>query len=211
MRFKSMSEKEIFDLCKNLLSNEYIIRTGYLKSLIQKTVTDLYDSPIPWYTYPAIDFLVERVPNNISVFEYGCGFGTLWWANRAKRIVVIEHDSAWYKKMVPKFPSNVRHIYRELTYGGDYCRTVKDLSPLKFNIIIIDGRDRVNCCKFCVDSLTPDGVIIFDNTHREQYIPGRDYIKNEGFRELRLYGLTPMVTVENATSIFYRDGNCLNI
>lgn len=197
-----------------LLNNEYIKRSGWIRSLIEKQVIDASGDPIPWYAYPAIDLLKDRISIengiNISVFEFGYGFGTLWWASKVHKVTIVEHDRAWYNKMVPQFPPNVRPIYRELVSGGEYCSITKSLLPIKYNIIIIDGRDRVNCCHHCINSLTDDGVIIFDNSNREAYIPGREFLKKYGFKELRLYGFTPMVPIaENATSFFYKKNNCL--
>lgn len=64
-----------------LLNNEYIKRSGWIRSLIEKQVIDASGDPIPWYAYPAIDLLKDRISIengiNISVFEFGCGFGTL--------------------------------------------------------------------------------------------------------------------------------------
>lgn len=206
-----LNEKTLADFGRILVTHEYIQKTGYLQSILLQKVINTQGNYIPWYTYPAIDLLEDRVTDDLTVFEYGSGYGTLWWAKHVKRTTVVEHNLEWFKKMLLLFPDNVRPIYRELKYGGNYCRTVKDLLPLKFDIIIIDGRDRVNCCKYCLDSLTSRGVIIFDNTHINDYTSGVSFIKEHGFRELRLYGLTPMTVIDNATSFFYRNDNCLGI
>lgn len=200
-------------LANLVLNNEYIARMGWIKSLAEEKVVDASGQPIPWYAYPAIDILTRRqsLLENLSVFEFGCGYGTQWWAARAKKVTIIEHDKAWYDKMKPSFPQNVRTIYRELVPGGEYSKILNTLLPIKFNIIIIDGRDRVNCCHNCLSSLTEDGVIIFDNSNREEYDEGKEYIRSKGFKELQLFGFTPMVPVlENATSFFYRSNNCLD-
>lgn len=197
-----------------MLNNEYIARRGFIRSLVEQKVVDADGNPIPWYAYPAIDVLQNRsaLLKDLTVFEYGCGFGTLWWAKRSRRVTILEHDRNWFEKMTPQFPENVRPIYRELKQGGEYCMMPVKLEPIRFNIIIIDGRDRVNCCLNCVDALTEDGLIIFDNSNRDEYIPGRDFLKHAGFRELQLFGMTPMVPIlENATSFFYRSGNCLDL
>lgn len=200
-------------LASLVLNNEYISRTGWVRSIIEQKVIDADGKPVPWYAYPAIDLLTRRqdLLRNLSVFEFGCGYGTQWWAARAKKVTIIEHDKAWYDKMAPCFPQNVRAIYKELVRGGEYCAILKTLAPIKFHIIIIDGRDRVNCCHNCISSLAEDGIIIFDNSNLPEYEAGKQYIKDNGFKELQLFGFTAMVpVVENATSFFYRPGNCLD-
>ena len=76
-----------------LLSNEYLINYGLFNGGTK--VTDLAGNPLPWMSLPAIDFLKERVPNDIFVFEYGCGYGSIWWAKRARKVVSIEHNKEW--------------------------------------------------------------------------------------------------------------------
>lgn len=109
------------------------------------------------------------------------------------------------------FPKNVRGIFRELEYGGDYSKTIEDLLPIKFDVIVIDGRDRINCCKHAIKCLSDSGIIILDNSNRKEYVVGRQFLKENGFRELQLFGLTPMITDENSTSFFYKEKNCLDL
>jgi hypothetical protein len=55
---------------------------GWFRSCREQASVDANGNPIPWITYPAIEFLVKRINNQLSVFEYGCGNSTLWWASR---------------------------------------------------------------------------------------------------------------------------------
>lgn len=192
--------------------NKYLLNVGYVRSLVENRVVDASGQPTPWYVYPAIDICRERVSADLSVFEFGCGYGTFWWAARVKKVTIVEHNLKWYRDIVGKFPANVRPIYKELIENGEYSHILQALAPFKYDVIIIDGRDRVNCARNCPQSLTDRGIIIWDNTDRERYTPGREFLKASGFKELRLFGLTPMVPVEtNATSFFYRNGNCFDL
>lgn len=194
--------------------NEYLSRHGWINSLIQEKVINAEGQPIPWFAYPAIDLLHSRISllPNLHIFEFGCGYGTLWWASHAANVTFIEHDKEWLQKMLPEFPKNVKPIFRHLQRDGAYCSILKKLLPEKYNIIVIDGRDRVNCCYNCLQSLEENGVIIMDNSNRCEYTPGKDFLKDAGFREIQLFGLTPMVALaENSTSFFYRNNNCLGI
>lgn len=209
---KDINFNQVLLLSSYFFSNHYLRREGYVRSIIEERVVDAAGKPLPWYTYPAIDICRERVAKYMSVFEFGCGYGTFWWAEHAGKITIVEHDRKWYQDIVGKFPPNVRPIYKELVEDGEYSHILHALAPLKYDVIIIDGRDRVNCSRNCVHALTDRGLIIWDNTDRERYDPGREFLKASGFRELRLFGLSPMVPIEmNATSFFYRDGNCFGL
>ena len=55
------------------------------------------------------------------------------------------------------------------------------------------------------------GVLILDNSDRENYKEGIEFVLNNGFRQLPLRGLAPIVNCICETSIFYRDKNCLGL
>ena len=81
----------------------------------------------------------------------------------------------------------------------------------KFHLIIVDGRDRVNCCLQAVNALTDDGVIILDDSEREFYSPAIEFLKSNGFKELSFSGISPGLFYKKSTSIFYKAQNCLEI
>ena len=67
-------------------------------------------------------------------------------------------------------------IHCELKYGGDYSKSVVS-TDRKFSIIIVDGRDRVNCILKSTSSLSQDGVLILDDSEREEYQYGVIHLK----------------------------------
>ncbi|WP_421900083.1 glycosyltransferase family protein [Maridesulfovibrio sp.] len=206
---KSFNPNTMF---QEIISNSYLKKMGWFSSYHRQAIVDDAGAPLPWLSYPAVNLLEERAPYGCKVFEYGCGSSTLWWAKRAKRVVVVEHNEQWFNTMKSQFPDHVRPVLQRLEPGGDYSKTVAMIKNIKFDIIVIDGRDRVNCAYNSLSSLSPSGVIVFDNTDRLEYMPGRQFLKDAGFKELRLTGLASMVlNVGSCTSIFYRDDNCLGI
>jgi predicted O-methyltransferase YrrM len=144
------------------------------------------------------------------VFEYGSGFSTIWWASRTSRIVSVEHNERWYEEIRSKLPGNATALFRALEYGGDYHRAILDADG-PFDIVVIDGRDRVNCAKVCVPQLTDGGVVIWDNSERENYEEGRRYLRDSGFRRIDFVGLGPVNFRDWMTTVFYRSSNCLGI
>src|ERR1043165_4945404 len=51
---------------------------------------------IPWFSYAAIDFLEDFIKPHMSVFEYGSGGSTLFFARRAKSVWSIEDNPRWF-------------------------------------------------------------------------------------------------------------------
>ncbi len=146
----------------------------------------------------------------MQVFEYGCGNSTLWWSERVARVFSVEHDRGWYEKVRCKVPGNVSLQFVELEYGGDYSRAV--LTPgVRFDVVVIDGRDRVNAARFSLQALKDDGVIIWDDSDRQDYQDGYRFLEEKGFRKLEFVGFSPIYSLRNETGIFYRERNCFGI
>jgi hypothetical protein len=184
---------------------------GWMVSRKTKRPVDAKRRPIPWYSYPAIAFLAERVRPDMRVFEFGTGFSTLWWAEHASCITSVEHDERWAKEMGERSPDNAHIAYVELERNGAYCRSAATSEERPFHVVVIDGRDRVNCARNCLSALRDDGVIIWDNTDRRKYAPGRAFLVDNGFKRLPFAGLGPRVARLWETTVFYRPDNCFEI
>lgn len=188
----------------------YLAEIGWFKAFETKSAVDEKGNPIPWVTYSFIDFIKERISKAHSVFEFGSGNSTLFYAAHAGKVISVEHDEEWYRKMERLKIGNSELIYKTLEIGGEYCRAPLNLSQ-KFDIIIIDGRDRVNCCKNCLNALSDSGVLVLDDSEREEYAQGIIFLQEQGFKHLSFSGISPGLFYRKATSVFYRDNNCLKI
>src|SRR2546427_1382711 len=74
-----------------ILSFEY----GHLKSAATLRSVDANGQPLPWITYPAIEFLKQLDLTDKTVFEYGCGGSTVYWSGVAKRVDSVEDNEAF--------------------------------------------------------------------------------------------------------------------
>lgn len=188
----------------------YLASIGWFTAFDNRQAVDANNQSIPWVTYSFIDFIKDRLNKNLSVFEYGSGNSTLFYAKHVKRVVSVEHDEAWYKKIVNQKAPNAEMIFTKLEPNGEYSQKAKLLGE-KFDVIIVDGRDRVNCCKHSVSALTENGVLVLDDSEREVYEDARTFLKAEGFKELSFSGISPGLFYNKATSVFYKKDNCLAI
>jgi len=183
---------------------------GWFKSFKEESSIDANGNPLPWMTYPAIDFLNKKITGQMSIFEYGCGYSTLWWATRTKEVIAVEHNRAWYEKMKMLTPENATINYIPLEYGGQYSRKVSEFCN-KFDIIVIDGRDRVNCAINSLAAIKDNGVIIWDNSERKEYEEGIKFLHDHGYRRIEFIGMCPIVNYKSETSLFYKSNNVLGI
>jgi precorrin-6B methylase 2 len=190
-------------------STGYLASMGWFRSMVLSASVNGRGEPIPWITYPSIRFVESRLRADMSVFEFGSGASTLWWAKRVRRVVSCEHDRQWYEQTRVGLPANVELIYASRE-NHEYSRQVLKFNN-EFDVIVIDGRDRVRCAQNCVPALKAGGVILWDNTDRDHYQRGFDHLRQEGFRRVDFSGMGPIVEFECMTSLFYRDGNCLGL
>jgi hypothetical protein len=190
----------------------YLKDIGWFKAFDSKSPVDSDGNPIPWVTYSFIDFIKTRLNKDHNVFEFGSGNSTYFYAKYAGAVVSVEHDKNWFNKIEKSGmkPFNSELIFCELVRGGDYCRIPVKLQQ-KFDIIIVDGRDRVNCCKQGIEALSATGVLVLDDSERDVYKEAVALLLAKGFKHLLLSGISPGLFYRKSTSVFYKADNCLNI
>lgn len=211
---------DIYDLSKKLylqfINSPYLVQTGLWGSwIIPREYGDFfYDENkevSPWWGRSVIDIVKKYLHKSMRVFEWGSGNSTLFWSQYVKEVVSIEHDRGWYEKMLNVVPENVKLNYYELEYGGEYSKAIFKEKE-NFDIILVDGRDRVECMRNAVGHLTFHGVLILDDSEREFYKTGDDFLKSSGFKKLEISSVTyGLPGVETFTAIYYREDNLLDL
>lgn len=71
----------------------------------------------PWLTYRAAKWLDSYLEPVMRVFEYGSGGSTVFFAQRSKKVVSVEHSPEWYQVVQETLSelkiSNVEYILKE--------------------------------------------------------------------------------------------------
>ncbi len=200
-------------LFKRLVSmgfDGYFKDIGWIDSYIRRIPIDKDGNPLPWVTYSFIDFISDRLNRRMKVFEFGSGNSTLWYAAYVDHVYSVEHDYKWYKNLKGELPENVSLFHCDLEYDGAYSKFIKRFDQ-RFDIVIVDGRDRLNCIRNAVDTLKEDGVIVLDDSERECYGSGVDRLAETGFKRLDFWGISPGLFYKKCTTVFYKEKNCLGI
>jgi len=194
-------------LVLRLHPNSALVQDGWFRSFRENKPVDRSGRAIPWLTYPFINFIESRLTQDLRVFEYGCGNSTIWFSKRVSEMISLEHDSSWAQRISPQLPSNSKIIVRDLSDGY-----VEEISKHGlFDIVIIDGRMRLECGHQSLNSLSPNGVVIWDDSNLSDFNEGYSFFSRYGFRELSFYGMVPAIFISSQTSILYRNNNCLGI
>jgi hypothetical protein len=174
---------------------------GHFQSVVSRAAVDAASNPLPWYTYPAIEFLAQLDFRDKSVFEYGSGSSTLFWARVAKRVVSVEDEERWYQLLAAKLPANATVIHEpDLSQYPDVIR-----SAGAFDIIVVDGpargRTRLKCCREALGALREGGLIILDNS---DWLPeSSNLLRSSGLLEVDFTGFAPICGHVQTTSLYF--------
>jgi len=181
-----------------IIDNGYGNKNSYLR---QKPVNAIGE-PIPWFTYPSIEYLSQLDLSAKSILEWGIGNSTLFFAKRCKKITSIEHNSEWYNLVTQQLPDNSRAY---LIAEAEYSNHPKQLNE-NFDIIIVDGIKRLECLQTALTLINPGGMIIFDNSDRNpEYCK---FIREQNLIQIDFHGFGPIVNFTSTTSVFFtRDAN----
>ncbi|HMQ34139.1 MAG TPA: class I SAM-dependent methyltransferase [Chloroflexaceae bacterium] len=173
------------------------LRYGQFRTIREWRCVDRDGAPLPWYTYPAIEYLKQFDMSAKRVFEYGSGYSTLFWAQRCRAVVAVESDAAWYRRIGARLPPNVTYHYRpeRETYVGAI-----EEDPEPFDIIVIDGVHRNACARAALRKLAPDGLIILDNGDWHEQTAA--LLRSADLIEVDMTGFGPINPYVWTTSLF---------
>ena len=188
----------------------FLRNAGYLLSVRLKRPVRADGSPVPWMTYSAISILEKRLPPDSTVFEFGSGHSTLFFARLASKVVSVECEREWYETLSKALPANV-----ELLLCSPYEREayLKSLTgqQREFDVIVVDAEDREGCLRVAPTRLAQRGVIVLDDADRPAYAAEAERLVASGFKRLDFEGLKPAGIRSYSTAIFYRPGNVLGL
>jgi hypothetical protein len=191
----------------------------------------LLNTPSPWMTFDAIDFLRSWLPPNARVFEYGSGGSTLFWLSRGVSCISVEHDPSWYRivsdrinrttypgtieyRWIPPEPSPKpkpdpadpgEYASADMHYQQhtfyNYVSQIDGFSDGYFDIVLVDGRARPSCITHAVGKVKPGGLLIVDNSDREYYFT-QTSSHLTGLKQRAFYGAGPINWILWQTDFF---------
>lgn len=207
--FKRALPKFIWQPVRNITTGvitpiRFSLKSGHWKSSMTMTACTQSGEPLPWYTYPAIDFLSQRNFGDRNILEFGGGQSTLWWSKRARSVLTIEENAEWYERLRSQIRSNVTLFHHP---ADDRSRALQKIRKSidgnavhKFDVIIVDGHFREQLTTLAFDYLARDGAIILDDSDGYQFF---ELTKDLNCRRIDFFGFAPGVHMRRCTSIVY--------
>jgi SAM-dependent methyltransferase len=205
-----------------LLSKHLVASPSYISRYFKHNLIDLacrhrmpIDLELPWFSYGAIDYLSRRLiqTSDLTVFEYGCGGSTLFFARRCRSVSCVEDDKLWLQVVVQRVKdlaiNNVTVVYQPFDFhhpeGFEQSKYLSEIDGATYDIIVVDGQDwsfneRPVCFRRAEGRVRPGGMIILDDSWRSTYTALR---ANSHARQVEVFeGPGPMRYGVTSTDIY---------
>lgn len=201
---------KIARLATNLaIHPQYVGR--YLQHNLRQKLTPL-DLEVPFFSYAAIDFLTAYLQPDMTVFEFGTGGSTLFFAQRVKSVTSVENSIERFEAVVSRVKEknlvNVEIKLRpfDVKNPQDFedSEYLQSIHGETFDVIVIDGAEewtpvRPLCFQQAEQWVKPGGIIVVDDSWRYAMLHGKHHAKR--FETFRSVGpCRPGVT---STDIFF--------
>jgi len=178
----------------SLFEKEY----GHYQSVSLGKPVDAFLNPIPWYTYPAIEYLKQFNFSDKNIFEYGSGNSSIFWSSLANSVTSVEIDPIWFEIVNKAKHSNLNIYLKQEKF--EYVNFIETQNKL-YDLIVIDGAYRYDCAEAAIKYLSDDGLIILDNS--ERYPKLCLTLRNYDLIQVDFFGLGPINYYTWTTSLFF--------
>ncbi len=160
------------------------------------------DAGFPWINYYVIQFLHSLINRNMQVLEFGAGGSSIFFLKRGVELFSIEHEEIWISEVKERIspvqfskwsPHLVLSRNQETNIPNieDYLSPLKRIEKASLDIVLIDGRHRVESIKQSMSLIKDGGILILDNSDRVYY--------EEAFNLLSEWSLINTSCITNAS------------
>ena len=156
----------------------------------------------PWINYAVIQFLHHFLKKDMKVLEFGSGGSSIFFLKRKVHLISIEHEEVWLTEVQKRIPKNRRKVWESHLISSkngtngipssiDYLSPIRKIADTSIDLLLVDGRHRVDCIRRSISKIKPNGYIILDNSDRPEY--------SETFELLREWQTEETACITNAS------------
>jgi predicted O-methyltransferase YrrM len=118
--------------------------------------------------------------------EFGSGGSTIFFLQRKANLVTFEHSEVWIEKLKPKLQTYdnwkinlVYYVWSETTSSthDKYLHGLEEVKDNSLDLVLVDGRHRVECIRASVPKVKKNGYIILDDSDRPEYSEAFELLK----------------------------------
>jgi hypothetical protein len=165
--------------------------------------------------YSVIFALHSLIKKDFKIFETGSGGSSLFFLDRCRKLVSLEHDKKWIKKMnllntKVSINKSWTLIHRNLhsnsqSSSSPYLEYLDTLENSTFDLVSIDGRLRSQSLKILSIKIKSGGYILLDNSDRKEYSEGIQFLYNLNFKKTLFRGLCYGLPWDSQATLWQKD------
>jgi len=163
-----------------LKAAKYIHQPVYLIRRVAYESYRLRHPEEPWLSPGAVRFCNSALKRTDVALEWGSGRSTKWFAARVGKLLSVEFDSDWHRKVsadLASFP-NAQCRFVPLEHAPDegtvahyqkvpaYVAVVDEFADGSLDFVVVDGHYRQACILEALPKLKPQGLLLVDDTER---------------------------------------------
>jgi len=139
-----------------------------------------------WTSYPLHQFLHSLNLKGKNVLEFGSGGSTVFFLKRKANLVTFEHSEVWVDKLKKKLKAHqnwkinlVHFVGRETVRNAhkEYLKGIESIEDNSLDLVLVDGRHRVECIRASIPKVKKNGYIILDDSDRPEYSEAFELLK----------------------------------
>lgn len=193
-------ELPIEELHWSFIAHKIRTEYGFLESSRNGVAITKDGQILPRMTYACIEWLSSIDFTDAIVFEYGCGFSSMFWSEIKKcKVHAVEANEEWYEKMLEVKNDDVT-VYHEQD-PRDFINTIYRPN-LKYDIVVIDSQARYDCVPEALECVKDDGMIILDNSDWHQFTKER--LDESDLIPIHFHGFKPNHVDAETTSCYLK-------
>lgn len=138
------------------------------------------ESAFPWINYSTIQFMHHIVCKDTKVLEFGAGGSSLFFLERKTNLTSIEHEFEWINEVQKRASKEqlMRWSHHLISSNkpnsrvplvSDYLYPLKNIVDSSIDLVVVDGRHRVESIRRAMTKVKSGGFLILDNSDRPEY------------------------------------------
>lgn len=138
----------------------------------------------------AYEHIEQLITPESDVYEFGSGYSTVWFAERARRVVSVEHDEQWARETEralrdEQMVSRVKMV--EVDDEDEIPAAIEHYG--EFDLILIDclDRKRVAAISEALEHVKPGGYLVVDDSQWPMLRPGIQAVEALGWETVAVY------------------------
>ncbi len=121
----------------------------------------------------AIEQFIAARSGDVRVLEFGSGGSTMFLLRQGVSVTTIEHHELWADGLQQKAKSRgladkLTILRRDRPYHDVPAEFAENT---KFDILLVDGRERSDCLRKALPHVASDGLVLLDDSQRPRYWP----------------------------------------